>query len=89
MLFRSASAPPAIAGVIEARGLGLLRVGCVGRAPLSLVVNLVPAETVDRLPEKDSCDILGVALPLRSLAAFEASAPAKIRLAVSAVELVE
>src|SRR6185503_6471150 len=49
-----ASAPPAIAGVIEARGLGLLRVGCVGRTPLSLVVDLVPAESVERLPEKDS-----------------------------------
>jgi HPr kinase/phosphorylase len=84
-----AFAPPAIAGVIEARGIGLLRVGCTGRTPLSLVIDLVAAEAVERLPEKSTCDILGVALPLRSLAAFEASAPAKVRLAVSAVERVD
>lgn len=77
-----ASAPARIAGLIEVRGLGVYRIGAVGGAPLGLVVDLVPGEAVERLPEARLCEILGFSLPWRALAPFEPSAPAKIRLAM-------
>jgi len=76
------SAPKDIAGMIEARGLGLLRLPRQAESCLRLVVDLVPAENIERLPERRCCDILGVAIPLIALAAFEASAAAKLRLAL-------
>jgi HPr kinase/phosphorylase len=75
------SAPAAIAGLIEIRGLGILRVDTVTAAPLVLLVDLVPPTEVERLPESRSEDVLGVAVPVMALAPFEASAPAKLRLA--------
>jgi len=77
-----AEAPDAIAGLIEARGLGLLRLP-YGPARLRLVVDLVadPAE-IERLPEASRVDLLGVTLPCLRLIGFEASATAKVRLAV-------
>ena len=68
--------------MIEVRGLGVYRIGAVGGAPLGLVVDLVPAEAVERLPEARFCEILGFSLPWRALTPFEPSAPAKIRLAM-------
>jgi serine kinase of HPr protein (carbohydrate metabolism regulator) len=79
------SAPAAIAGQIEVRGLGIVVVPAVAAAALRLVVDLVPADAVERLPERRSCTLLGRAFPLLALAAFEASAPAKLRLALQAI----
>ncbi len=76
------SAPPAISGMIEARGVGLLRLPRLAEAALRLVVDLVPAAGIERLPEQRSCDILGVPVPLIALAPFEASAAAKLHLAL-------
>lgn len=77
-----ASPPETIAGMIEVRGIGLVRLPHLTNVPLALVVDLVPAEAVDRLPESSSIELAGIAVPLVSLAAFEASAAAKVRLAV-------
>lgn len=78
-----ASAPAALAGRIEARGLGIVRMGHRPRAPLVLAVRLVAPEHVARLPEPATEAFCGVALPLVRLAPFEASAPAKLRIAVA------
>lgn len=78
------SAPKAIRGLIEARGLGVLRIRCRGRAPVALVVDLEAPSAIERLPPPEQCRLLGVAVPLVRLAAFEASAPAKVKLAVRA-----
>lgn len=75
------TAPPEIAGLFEVRGQGVRRVARVERAVLGLVVDLVPPERVERLPEAAHCEVLGVTLPLVRLAPFEASAAAKVRLA--------
>lgn len=80
-----ASAPPALAGRIEARGIGILTLdgGLLWRKmPIALAVELVPPERLERLPEPATRDFLGLALPLFRLAPFEASAVAKLRLAV-------
>jgi HPr kinase/phosphorylase len=79
------SAPATIAGRLEVRGIGILRVPHVAGAPLRLVVDLVPAASVERLPEPAVCDYLGRRFPLIQLAPFEASAPAKLRLALRAL----
>jgi serine kinase of HPr protein (carbohydrate metabolism regulator) len=79
-----ATAPRAIRGLIEARGLGILAVRPAARARLRLIVDLVPAGRVARLPRPATRTILGVRLPRLALAAFEASAAAKVRLAVRA-----
>ena len=75
-------APAAIAGRIEVRGLGIVRLPCAGPAPLRLVVDLVRQGEAERLPKAEETVLLGVAIPLMHLAPFEASAPAKLRLAL-------
>ncbi len=80
-----AQAPPAIVDRIEVRGVGILACPSVAAAPLRLVVDLVPAGDVERLPEAASCRYLERSIPLLRLAAFEGSTPAKIRLALSAL----
>lgn len=76
------SAPPQIAGRMEVRGLGIVRLSAVSDIPVRIVVDIVPATEVERLPKPAETMLLGVALPVLRLAAFEASTPAKIRLAV-------
>jgi HPr kinase/phosphorylase len=78
------SAPATIAGRLEVRGLGIMTVPSVAAVPLRLVVDLLPAADVERLPEPLSCALLDGLVPLVALAPFEASAPAKLRLALRA-----
>ena len=78
------TAPAALAGLIEVRGVGILRIEAVAEATLVLLVDLVPSAKVDRLPEARCEDVLGVALPSIALSPFEASAAAKLRLALHA-----
>ena len=79
-----ASAPGALVGLLEVRGVGIERLDAVARTTLRLVVDLVAPETVERLPEPATVELCGVVLPLLRLDPFEASAPAKLRLAVRA-----
>ncbi len=81
-----ASAPEAIAGLIEVRGLGIRRLARnqrLARAPVILLVDLVPPAAIERLPEPVREAVLGIELPVIKLAAFEASSCAKLRLAVA------
>ena len=73
-----ATCPPALAGMLEARGLGILRMPYRTTARLALVVAL--GGPVDRLPlpHKD----LELNLPLLRMDAFAASAPDKLILAL-------
>jgi HPr kinase/phosphorylase len=58
-----ARCPPPIRGLIEARGLGLLRADPLDQAPLVLAVDLDQTETA-RLPQARHLTLLGVTLPL-------------------------
>jgi serine kinase of HPr protein (carbohydrate metabolism regulator) len=78
-LFMRAPAP--LAGLIEVRGVGIARLPFVQDVPLRLVVDLVPHEAVERLPEPRFAELDGVSVPLVEIAPFAASAPAKLRLA--------
>jgi serine kinase of HPr protein (carbohydrate metabolism regulator) len=78
-------APAAIVGLIEVRGVGVVRVDCLDEAPLALVVDLAPSAQIERIPDNRFEEVLGLAIPLIALAPFEASAPAKLRLACRAL----
>lgn len=80
-----ARAPEALRNRLEVRGIGIVTIGSVARAPLVLAVDLVPPEQVPRLPDPGRWTHAGVSIPLIMLAAFEASTPAKIRLALRMV----
>ena len=77
-------APDIIAGMIEIRGVGIVRVDAVAGA-LALIVDLLPSDEIERLPEPRFETVLGVAVPLIALAPFEASAAAKLRLILRAL----
>lgn len=80
---RILAAPPDIlAGLLEVRGLGLLKFPYEKQAPITLVIDLVEPDQVERLPEPATADLLGVTLPLRTLFAREPSAHTKVRLAM-------
>lgn len=77
-----ASAPKAIRGLLEVRGLGILRFAASSPTPLAVVVDLVRGPEVARMPDADCVRLLDVAVPLFRVEPFEASAAAKVRLAV-------
>ena len=79
-----ASAPQSLFGLVEIRGLGVLRVGADAEAPLALVADLLPPADVERLPETRHCELLGLSLPWLALAPFEASSVAKLHFALMA-----
>lgn len=78
-------APDTVAGMIEVRGVGIVRVDAVPGAPLALIVDLLPSDEIERLPELRFEALLGVAVPLIALTPFEASAAAKLRLILRAL----
>lgn len=81
-----ATPPPPLAGLIEARGVGIVKLArsqVLARAPLALLVDLVPSTKVERLPEPASEVLMGIRLKVVALAPFEASTPVKLRLALA------
>ncbi len=84
-----ATAPATLAGLIEVRGVGIVKLArgqVLARAPLALLVDLVPADRVERLPEPAEETLLDVDVPVLALAPFEVSASAKLRLALTRIE---
>ncbi len=81
-----ARAPATIAGLIEVRGqgiVGLPRARLASRAEVALLVDLVAPARVERMPPPAREAVLGIDLPVLALAPFEASAAAKLRLALA------
>ena len=81
-----ATAPPTIAGKLEVRGLGVVELERTDNVPVALAVELT--SEIQRLPD-DSRErlVLGIKVPLISINAAEASAPAKIALALNRMGL--
>ena len=78
------SAPETLAGLLEIRGLGIVRLPHVSTARLTLVVDLVTPDMVERMPDRTlTVDILGVSISQINLYPFEASAPLKLLLALN------
>lgn len=77
-----ASAPAAIAGMIEVRGIGLVKVSNIASAEIGVVIDLRASDSIERAPTPAVCTYLGVQLPLYAVAALEPSAIVKVRLAL-------
>lgn len=77
-----ASPPPELAGLLEVRGLDVVALPHLASCRLLLAVDLVRREQVERLPPPQRLALAGVALPLTKLCPHDASAPARLRLAV-------
>ncbi len=79
MLF--ASPPPALAGLIELRGQGILTIPHLALVPVFLVVDLLPGGEIERLPEERQMEteIAGVRLARLALDQAQPAAPAIVR----------
>jgi len=73
------SAPPNIIGLIEIRGIGLIKIKAVRNIPLCLIVDLRQRNEIDRMPEHRKDLIENISVPIVQIDAFECSAPAKIK----------
>lgn len=74
-----ARAPDTIAGLIEVRGMGCVRLRAVSEAAVELVVDLTQDARIARLPDPPvSAEILGVRLPVLELDPHLASSPFKL-----------
>ncbi|WP_310621665.1 HPr kinase/phosphorylase [Flexibacterium corallicola] len=67
--FLIASAPPAIAGLMEVRGRGPVEVPHLNNALVSLVVELLPIALVERMPEEENMttEIHGTKIPYQAV----------------------
>jgi len=82
-----AAAPAALAGLLEVRGIGPRPVTAGAEsAPVALIVDLVGAGAIERLPAAETEPLLGVAVPRVALDAIAAGTPAALRLLVAAME---
>jgi serine kinase of HPr protein (carbohydrate metabolism regulator) len=76
-------APPTLFGMIEARGLGVLRERALTLTEIRLLVRCAHApKDVERMPDMELQTRAGVSVPALDLWPFEHSAPAKLRRAV-------
>jgi len=78
-----ASPPESIAGLFEIRHIGLVKMPCVTKVPVTLYVDLEPLDRkLERLPDEDMIYLLDHPVRRLRLPAFAASTPAKIRAAL-------
>ena len=79
-----ARAPETLAGLLEARGLDVFPLPRRETAPVRLVVACVDSEfPLDRIPKRGTERLAGVAVEGIAVRALEASAPAKVELALA------
>lgn len=80
-----ARAPATLAGLLEVRGIGIVGFAALESAPVALVIDIAPAAAVERMPEADSVELLGVTVRRLTLDAREPSAAAKVRVGLRVV----
>lgn len=79
-------APETLAGLLEMRGLGIVPTPALPWAGIALVVACEPdPKAVERLPDPETTERLGVTLPLWRLWPFEPAAPLKLITALERV----
>ncbi len=81
-----ASPPSTLAGLIEVRGLGIYHLEHKSAVPVTLIVDLVPREHIERLPEATArTELLATTLPIIQLCSHDASSAHKVLLALSGI----
>jgi len=85
----NATAPESIKGLLEIRGLGIVRWDSVDNAPLRLVIAGCDADKVERMPDLTSRDMQAtfgdILVPQLQFDLRHAATPAKIRAALAVV----
>ncbi|HZC17198.1 MAG TPA: HPr kinase/phosphorylase [Caulobacteraceae bacterium] len=79
-------APDALAGLIEARGLGVIGTPQRAVAAIALAARCIEPGAVERMPKPAAQAFLGLTIPLIAIAAREPSAPAKLGRALSLLD---
>lgn len=78
-------APSSLAGLVEARGLGIAAIPALPWCEVALVADLsaAAAPSAERLPEAALAEIAGMSLPRHTLAADAPAASLRLRLALA------
>jgi serine kinase of HPr protein (carbohydrate metabolism regulator) len=76
-----ARAPASIAGLAEIRGYGIARMASLPEVAVRLVARLVEDETIERMPEAATVELIGVDIPLLRLPARHEAQGVRIVLA--------
>ena len=80
------SPPESISGLIEVRGIGVVKIETVQDIPLCLVVELEPSYQTQRMPEIKEELIKDVSVPIININSFESSALVKIKIVLRYLE---
>lgn len=80
-----ASVDPAIRGLIEIHGVGLVKFPVANNIPVRLAVHLVSLQEMEHIPSPQTYETLGVTIPLISIYGFDSSTPDKIYAALHAM----
>lgn len=80
-----AQAPEALAGKLEMRGIGIVAAPYAGPVTVELVVELMDAEEIERMPDESQLqqNLLGIAMPRIMLDPNKPSSPARVRAALT------
>lgn len=81
-----ASAPREIRGKLEVRGLGIVTLPVRATVRLALAVRLDAVSAIERMPDRETFDLLGISLPMVRIASAQPSAPARLRAALDWLE---
>lgn len=73
-----ANPPDTIQGKLEIRGIGIVTVKNLANIPVTLVIDLVARNEVDRMPDPQKTRLCGHVLPVWRLHAFDLSTVIKI-----------
>ena len=77
-----ATAPPKLHGLLEVRGIGIIRLQAIPSATLIACIDLAPIDKIERMPAPEDVQILGVAVPRFLVCAAEPSSVVKVALVV-------
>ena len=80
------SAPDSISGLIEVRGVGIIKIKPVCYIPLSLIVEIKSGAQLERIPIMKKDLIEKILIPVIKLDAFEGSAIAKIKILLKCLD---
>ncbi|MDP9195870.1 MAG: HPr kinase/phosphatase C-terminal domain-containing protein [Pseudomonadota bacterium] len=82
-----ARCPASIQGLLEVRGLGIIRLPFRPEVQIRAIIDLLPeGARPERLPEPETETLLGIKIPRFSLNPFHASASARVRMIARVAE---